>query len=199
MEFMSHSTQIQIHVQLKGKENIAKLLPEWIFTFSSPFYHFMARLRHQGGVTSIDSIVTAATTRSKLWPSLFSILIVDHADFRALTVDCVEFQSLTTRTFTEVYRRGAYLISGTPGRWWSSNLPKVWNHGKSNLPKLRDHRKSNLPEFRDQAFQVLQLVSRQFCAMHRSYTLRLHGWGGACEMWGRRGWSCRKKCMRKKC
>ena len=43
----------------------------------------------------MDSIVTAATARSKLLPALLGVLTVDHTDFWALTVDCVEFQPLT--------------------------------------------------------------------------------------------------------
>ena len=42
----------------------------------------------------MDSIVAAATARSKLTSS-FGVLTADHADFWALTVDCVEFQLLT--------------------------------------------------------------------------------------------------------
>jgi len=38
----------------------------------------------QEGVTLIDSIVTAATARSKLWPALFGVLTVDHADYWGL-------------------------------------------------------------------------------------------------------------------
>ena len=47
------------------------------------------------GVTPIDSIVMAVTTRSKLWPALFGILTVDHTDFQALNIDCIEFQPWT--------------------------------------------------------------------------------------------------------
>ena len=43
----------------------------------------------------IDSIVTGATARSKLWQALFGVLTVDHAAFGALTADCIKFQLLT--------------------------------------------------------------------------------------------------------
>jgi len=45
-----------------------------------------------GGVTSIDSIVTAATAGQN-FGQLFSALTL--LIFRALTVDCIEFQPLT--------------------------------------------------------------------------------------------------------
>ena len=60
-----------------------------------------------GGVTPIDSIVTAATARSELWPALFRCLTVDHADFRLWLLAGLNFnrRPLTPHTFTEVYRR----------------------------------------------------------------------------------------------
>jgi len=57
----------------------------------------------------MDSIVTAATTGQNFDQARFGVLTIDHATliFGALTVDCIEFKTLrlTTRTFTEIYRR----------------------------------------------------------------------------------------------
>ena len=54
-----------------------------------------------GGVTSIDSIVTAATAGQN-FGQLFSALTM--LIFGALTVDCIEFQPLTV-DYVHVYRR----------------------------------------------------------------------------------------------
>ena len=91
----------------------------------------------QGGVTPIDSIVTAATARSKLSPALFGVLTIDHADFRALIIDCIEFQLLTVdyiHIYIEVY--GRMLSDATPSlvHWLTSTVADVTSESMGVTP-----------------------------------------------------------------
>jgi len=71
-----------LHVDASAREDVEIVQHGWQLVLhleNCPKGNKHGRVRRsKGGVTPIDSIVTAATARSKLWPALFDVLSVDH-------------------------------------------------------------------------------------------------------------------------
>ena len=70
----------------------------WLMLYYFPFlwlyYCSFLYIVIAGGVTPIDSIVTAATTRSNLGQLFLVFWLLTTPVFGALTIDCIEFQPL---------------------------------------------------------------------------------------------------------